>query len=86
MWGAVAAAAAMIKLFGLSLIFSNRCIVLSTTLRCLGLGISGTFWFLIGASTTLGNLDSLYGPMAVAMALSAWWVLIRLPAIPGRPE
>lgn len=86
MWGLLAAIAATVKLIGLSLSFSNRLVVFSTICRCVGLGISGTFWFLIGLSTTTGNTDSLYGPLAIAMALSAWWVLIRLPAIPGKIE
>lgn len=86
MWGALAATAAMVKMIGLSMSLSNRFIVLSTILRCIGLGSSGTFWFLIGLSTVMGNQDSLYGPMAIAMALSAWWVLICVPAMPGHPE
>lgn len=86
MWGLWAAVAGATKSIGLLLSFSNRLIVSSTLFRCIGLGLSGTFWFLLGLSTMLGNSDSLNGPMQIVMAISAWWVLIRLPAIPGRVE
>lgn len=46
--------------------------------RCLGLVLSGTFWFLMGLSTVIGNPDALFGFTGIVLGLASWWATIRL--------
>jgi hypothetical protein len=87
-WGIIAAIGATLKMAGLFV-----CALRSTqgkapggisyTLRCSGLFISGVFWGLMGISSLWGNPDSLFGLWGILAAVTAWWILIRFPIVPG---
>jgi hypothetical protein len=75
-WAWFAAIAAMVKLAGLA---CYRPPWAGPLLRCTGLAMSGTFWFVMGASTMVGNPDTLFGFCGLMMGFLAWWSLFRVP-------
>ena len=77
-WGLLVGVAAVLTLFGLvgSVGLGYR---RALTARCLGLMISGSFWFSMGISTVTGNPDTLFGvPGGVFPGAVAYIIAIRL--------
>lgn len=77
-WAAFAFIAALMKLFGLSLVYLRKKKDSSLIPRYIGLSMSGVFWCLMGASTIVGNPDTLFGFTGFLMGIVAWWSVLRL--------
>lgn len=84
-WATVALIGAMAKILGLTwqALTSSRRNWSALAVRCFGLAISMGFWFLMTAGTIWGNPDTLFGGLGIIMILTASWVLLRTPAMPG---
>ena len=83
-WAFLALLAALLKIFGIG--FQTRKkypTIFSDLLRLLGLGISGTFWLILGVSTIWGNPDTLFGVWGVLAGLLAWWGILKFIVYPG---
>jgi hypothetical protein len=81
-WGSVAFIGATAKLTGL-LLSRTHFSGLVLMLRIGGLWISGTFWLILGLAAVGGHPHSLFGVPIILLGVSAWWVLIRFPTLPG---
>lgn len=81
-WGFIAAIGAIAKVLGLGLFTLDVTPRLSILLRCFGLTVSGFFWTVTGSSFLMGNPDSIAGLPLVMLGASAWWTLLRFPAVP----
>lgn len=81
-WGFIAAVAVLAKVSGLSLFMLGLAPGPSMALRCVGLMISSFFWTMVGASFLIGNPNSIAGVPLILLGASAWWTLLRFPAVP----
>jgi hypothetical protein len=88
-WAWFAAISAILKVSGLILLMGNRTRLhhlSSITLRFVGLVTSAVFWIVLGTSLLVADPDSISGGVLFMPALTALWILIRLPMLPGEPR
>jgi PAS domain S-box-containing protein len=81
-WAAFAGIAAGMKVVGLlwHFLVGDR-LRIAFTLRCIGLGMSGAFWLLMGASTMYGNPDTLFGFTGLLQGLVALAAIVKLASM-----
>jgi hypothetical protein len=80
-WGGAALIGGTAKIIGLLLI-RTRFISAALALRVAGLGISAAFWIIIGFCVCYGNPESVVGGPVILLGVWAWWLMLRLPALP----
>lgn len=76
-WGWFALIAAALKILSLSSVFGYLKLPGARYYRWTGLSMSGVFWCLMGASTLVGNPDTLFGFGGFMLGLASWWALVR---------
>lgn len=81
-WGFVTGLAAIFLFWGLFVCLYLRQPEMGLIFRCLGLGLTGTFWALAGVSALLAHPASIGGITMTLLGFSAWWILLRFPSVP----
>jgi hypothetical protein len=79
-WSCVFASGAAAKAVGLTLMLWPRHRNAGWRLRCIGLAISGVAWTLFDASA-VENPQSVFGITGLVMGISAWGLLLAMPAV-----
>ncbi len=85
-WGAIASTPAALQVLGIALLLSRRCHRASLVMRFVGLGTAAMFWLVLAVSFLAGDWDSISAGVMFMPALTALWILVRLPMLPGEPR